>query len=283
MENGRTRKALVSRCQGKVNRNHRRDEEEVRALPSLSYELKLKCKFTDYECLDGMVELEGHQSTKRVFLSHGWGGRWSDIKNCDILIGDDIERIRLSRNDMAHSKKFSLDDNKYYDLCGILERVLHRLEVHNGKGKLYTDQMKDVKKKETKLQDWQTYQKKITYEFPRLKMKPSFEVKVGGGCTLECETVVPLPDGSKVYWVKEKNSKEVELRVDETTSNKYKGSQVDYPSLNIFCATKEDEGHYSCRIRYPEESAESMDENITWPKTCLHVNNCKYYGILVPK
>ncbi|OPL20790.1 hypothetical protein AM593_01346, partial [Mytilus galloprovincialis] len=327
--------------------------KEIPGQPNLSYELKLKCKFTDYECLDGMVELKAIKPQKEYFCeehgnthssdeiffdwlgeieqkifsreqinatrmaiiileiltnalfdlsianrggflvkqrdecditylyaqlrkqnkhipSHGWGGRWSDIKNCDILIGDDIERIRLSRNDMAHSKKFSLDDNKYYDLCGILERVLHRLEVHNGKGKLYTDQMKDVKKKETKLQDWQTYQKKITYEFPRLKMKPSFEVKVGGGCTLECETVVPLPDGSKVYWVKEKNSKEVELTVDETTSNKYKGSQVDYPSLNIFCATKEDEGHYYCRIRYPEESAESMDENITWPKTCLH-------------
>ncbi|XP_063409611.1 uncharacterized protein LOC134692909 isoform X2 [Mytilus trossulus] len=330
--------------------------KEVRALPSLSFELKLKCKFTDYECLDGMVELkvikpqkeyfcEEHgntHSSEEIFFdwlgeieqkifsreqinatrmaiiileiltnalfdlsianrggflvkqrdecditylyaqlrkqnkhipSHGWGGRWSDIKNFDILIGDDIERIRLSRNDMAHSKKFSLDDNKYYELCGILERVLHRLETYNGKGKLYTDQMKNVKKKETKLQDWKTYQKKITYEFPRLKMKPSFEVKIGGGCTLECEKVVPLPDGSTVYWVKEKNSKEVELTVDETTSTKYKGSQFDYPSLNILRATKEDEGHYSCRIRYPEESAESMDENITWPKTFLHVNN----------
>ncbi|CAG2223277.1 unnamed protein product [Mytilus edulis] len=110
---------------------------------------------------------------------HGWGCKWSDIQNSHILIGDDIERIR----------------------------VLHRLETYNGKGKLYTDQMKNVKKKETKLQDWQTYQKKITYEFPRLKLKPSFEVKVGGGCTLECETVVPLPDGSKVYWVKEKTPK----------------------------------------------------------------------------
>ncbi|XP_063408806.1 uncharacterized protein LOC134692286 [Mytilus trossulus] len=334
------------------------DMKEIRGQPNLSYELKLKCKFTDYECLDGMVELKAIKPQKEYFCeehgnthsseeiffdwlgeieqnifsreqinatrmaiiileiltnalfdlliadsggflvkqrdecditylyaqlrkqnkhipSHGWGGRWSDIKNFDILIGDDIERIRLCRNDMAHSKKFSLDNKNYYDLCGILERVLHRLETYNRKGKLYTDQMKNVKKKETKLQHWQTYQKKITYEFPRLKMKPSFEVKVGGGCTLECETVVPLPDGSKVYWVKEKNSEEVKLTVDETTSNKYKGSQVNYPSLNIFCATKEDEGHYSCRIRYPEESAESMDENITWPKTCLHVNNCK--------
>ncbi|XP_076085955.1 uncharacterized protein LOC143056690 [Mytilus galloprovincialis] len=333
--------------------------EEMKVIPgqpNLSYELKLKCKFTDYECLDGMVELkvikpqkeyfcEEHgntHSSEEIFFdwlgeieqkifsreqinatrmaiiileiltnalfdlsianrggflvkqrdecditylyaqlrkqnkhipSHGWGGRWSDIKNFDILIGDDIERIRLSRNDMAHSKKFSLDDNKYYDLCGILERVLHRLETYNGKGKLYTDQMKDVKKKETQLQDWQTYQKKITYEFPRLKMKPSFEVKVSSGCTLECEKVVPLPDGSKVYWVKEKNGKEVELTVDETTSTKYKGSQFDYPSLNILRATKEDEGHYSCRICYPEDSAESMDKNITWPKTFLHVNN----------
>ncbi|CAC5398466.1 unnamed protein product [Mytilus coruscus] len=333
--------------------------KEIRAQPNLLYELKLKCQYTDYECLDGMVELkvikpqkeyfcEEHGNTHRseeiyfdwlgeieqkifsreqinatrmaiiileiltnalydLLISdcggfsvkqreecditylyaqlrrknkhipcHGWGCRWSDIQNSDILIGDDIERIRLARNDMAHSKKFSLDDNKYYDLCGILERVLRRLEIYNGKGKLYTDQMKNVKKKETKSIDWQTYQKKITSEFPRLKMKPSFEVKVGGGITLECEKVVPLPDGSTVYWVKEKNSKEVELTVDETTSNKYKGSQFDYPSLNIFCATKEDEGHYSCKIRYPKESAESMDENITWPKTCLHVNNCKY-------
>ncbi|CAG2198883.1 unnamed protein product [Mytilus edulis] len=330
--------------------------QQIRIQPSLSYELKLKCKYTDYECLDGMVDLnvikpqkeyfcEEHGNTHNseeiyfdwvgeieqkifsreqinatrmaiiileiltsalydLFISdcggfsvkprdecditylyaqlrrnnkhipgHGWGCKWSDIQNSHILIGDDIERIRLARNDMAHSKKFSLDDNKYYELCGILERVLHRLEIYNGKGKLYTDQMKNVKKQETKSIDWQNYEKKITSEFPRLKMKPSFEVKVGFGCTLECEIIVPLPDGSKVYWIKEENSKEEELTVDETTSNKYKGSQSDYASLNIYCATKEDEGHYSCRIRYPEESAESMDENVKWPKTYLHVNN----------
>ncbi|XP_076085365.1 uncharacterized protein LOC143056168 [Mytilus galloprovincialis] len=222
--------------------------QQIRIQPSLSYELKLKCKYTDYECLDGMVDLnvikpqkeyfcEEHGNThnseeiyfdwvgeieQKIFSreqinatrmaiiileiltsalydlfisdcggfyvkprdecditylyaqlrrnnkhipSHGWGCKWSDIQNSHILIGDDIERIRLARNDMAHSKKFSLDDNKYYELCGILERVLHRLETYNGKGKLYTDQMKNVKKKETKLQDWQTYQKKITYVF----------------------------------------------------------------------------------------------------------------------
>ncbi|CAG2198887.1 unnamed protein product [Mytilus edulis] len=44
--------------------------KKVRALPSLSYELKLKCKFTDYECLDGMVELKVINPQKEYFVKN---------------------------------------------------------------------------------------------------------------------------------------------------------------------------------------------------------------------
>ena len=73
-------------------------------------------------------------------------------------------------------------------------------------------------------------------------------------------------------WVKEKDGQETVVKVDENTRMKYQGSSLNYPSLNILAATKDDQGHYSCQIQYPPNSAESADDNITWPKTFLHVH-----------
>ena len=38
--------------------------------------------------------------------SHWWGETWQNIQVTDKAIGDDIERIRLLRNDLQHSKTF---------------------------------------------------------------------------------------------------------------------------------------------------------------------------------
>jgi hypothetical protein len=50
------------------------------------------------------------ESLKIHLLSKGrYGGHWVDILSTHTNV-DDIERVRLLRNEMQHSKAFSLDD-----------------------------------------------------------------------------------------------------------------------------------------------------------------------------
>lgn len=74
----------------------------------------------------------------------GWGGSWQDILSTDIAIGDDIERIRLTRNELQHSKAFKLDENRFDELCIIILDILKRFDQHNKPSKLYTDHMNEV-------------------------------------------------------------------------------------------------------------------------------------------
>ncbi|XP_063410856.1 uncharacterized protein LOC134693845 [Mytilus trossulus] len=318
----------------------------------IQYSIKVKCKFTEYDCLDGMVDFKiiqphgeyycdehenSHSSDEvhfdwcgesdeeectrdqinaarmaimivdilgdvlydRLVLdtplpvkqrsdcditwlysklrnqnqhipSRGlWGGEWNDIKKNAEKIGDDIERIRLTRNGMQHLSTFVLDDNEYYEKLKIIQKVIRRMENHNKKGTAYTDRVKEVAKRKLNRVDWETYKDSIEIELPRLKLKPSFNVKIGEGCTLDCEVVVSLPKGASIYWVRMKSDQETRIVIDEM---KYKGSEVGYPSLNILNSSTDDEGYYSCRIEYPVNCAESGEGELTWLKTFLHVH-----------
>lgn len=73
-----------------------------------------------------------------------WGGTWHDIQNTDIATGDDIERIRLTRNEIQHSKTFKLDDTRYIDLCNIIGDLLKRFDQRNNPSKLYTEQLQEI-------------------------------------------------------------------------------------------------------------------------------------------
>ncbi|CAC5382463.1 unnamed protein product [Mytilus coruscus] len=73
-----------------------------------------------------------------------WGGTWGDIKNTDISTGDDIERIRLTRNELQHYKTFKLEHKRYNDLCNIILELLERFDKRNNPTKLYTEQLNDI-------------------------------------------------------------------------------------------------------------------------------------------
>ncbi|XP_076115890.1 uncharacterized protein LOC143083525 [Mytilus galloprovincialis] len=73
-----------------------------------------------------------------------WGGGWQDFKNTDIAIGDDIERIRLTRNELQHSQLFKLDDMRFNELSNISSDLLKRFDRHNTPTKLYTDRLKEI-------------------------------------------------------------------------------------------------------------------------------------------
>ncbi|CAG2254894.1 unnamed protein product [Mytilus edulis] len=73
-----------------------------------------------------------------------WGGEWKDIYVTDIAIGDDIERIRLTRNELQHSKEFKIDDIRFKELCDILIDLLKRFDQHIKPARLYTDRFTEI-------------------------------------------------------------------------------------------------------------------------------------------
>ncbi|XP_071143769.1 uncharacterized protein [Mytilus edulis] len=85
-----------------------------------------------------------HFKLKKHIPTNGWGGNWQTIKGTDIAIGDDIERIRLTRNELQHSTAAELGDTRFNELCNILSDLLKRFDHYNKPQKLYTDELKDI-------------------------------------------------------------------------------------------------------------------------------------------
>ncbi|CAC5387572.1 unnamed protein product [Mytilus coruscus] len=76
--------------------------------------------------------------------SNYWGGTWQIIQVTDIAIGDDIERIRLTRNEIQHSRTFTLDDKRFNDLHHMIVDLVKRFDQHNKPARLYTDHLNDI-------------------------------------------------------------------------------------------------------------------------------------------
>ncbi|CAC5403387.1 unnamed protein product [Mytilus coruscus] len=85
-----------------------------------------------------------HRKLNKHIPSNSWGGTWQTIQNTDKAIGDDIERIRLTRNELQHSKTFELGDTRYNELCVIIAELLKRFDHHNKRKKPYTDELNDI-------------------------------------------------------------------------------------------------------------------------------------------
>ncbi|XP_071142557.1 uncharacterized protein [Mytilus edulis] len=85
--------------------------------------------------------------------SNRWGGEWQDIQNTDISIGDDIERIRLTRNELQHSKTVNLLDTRFNELINVIVDLLKRFDKHNKTSRLYTDQLNDILAKTVSMED----------------------------------------------------------------------------------------------------------------------------------
>ncbi|XP_071149198.1 uncharacterized protein [Mytilus edulis] len=75
-----------------------------------------------------------------------WGGQWSDLCEWHLGIGDDIERIRLVRNELSHPDVFALDDSRYEELCTIIEPVLGRFDNDNKPTHSYIDRYNEILK-----------------------------------------------------------------------------------------------------------------------------------------
>lgn len=60
--------------------------------------------------------------------SYGWGSTWKRIKKQHTAIGDDIERIRLIRNELQHSAKYEINGKRYNVLRCMIDSLLERLD-----------------------------------------------------------------------------------------------------------------------------------------------------------
>ncbi|VDI82033.1 Hypothetical predicted protein [Mytilus galloprovincialis] len=91
-----------------------------------------------------------------------WGGEWTDIAGTDNALGDDIERIRLTRNELQHMKFFALDDTRYTELCTILQDVLNRFDKHINPSHLYTDRLNKILENTVEREDVECFKLEIT-------------------------------------------------------------------------------------------------------------------------
>lgn len=73
-----------------------------------------------------------------------WGGTWHNIQNTDTAIGDDIERIRLTRNELQHSATYEITDTRFVELRNIIQDLLERFDQRNKPTVLYSERLEEV-------------------------------------------------------------------------------------------------------------------------------------------
>ncbi|VDH96846.1 Hypothetical predicted protein [Mytilus galloprovincialis] len=61
--------------------------------------------------------------------SNGWGGQRLPNESIQTNTGDDVERIRLTRNRLQHSSQFQMSDSEYNERIQQLTRLTERFEV----------------------------------------------------------------------------------------------------------------------------------------------------------
>ncbi|CAC5410390.1 unnamed protein product [Mytilus coruscus] len=106
-----------------------------------------------------------HRNLNKHIPSNSWGGQWQRIQTTDIAIGDDIERIRLTRNELQHSRIFQLDDKRFNELCNILSDLLKRFDHYNKPTRLYTDQLNEILAKTISAEEVKSIENEIGMAF----------------------------------------------------------------------------------------------------------------------
>ncbi|XP_063438209.1 uncharacterized protein LOC134719162 [Mytilus trossulus] len=72
-----------------------------------------------------------------------------EISTNEDTIGDDIQRIRVIRNEMQHSTVFALDDTRYQKLIAIVHDMITRFDQRNNPaGESYVKRFDEIRKME---------------------------------------------------------------------------------------------------------------------------------------
>lgn len=106
-----------------------------------------------------------HRKLNKNIPSKGrWGGgkMIDDIPPNETCIGDDIERIRLVRNEMQHSTVFALTDTRYQVLISIIQDMLIRFDQRNNPiGDSYVKRVQDIRKIELETRNLEQIKERI--------------------------------------------------------------------------------------------------------------------------
>lgn len=85
-----------------------------------------------------------NRKIKKNTPTNGWGGEWEDIEDNNIATGDDVERMRLTRNELQHSREFKLEDTRFNELCTMLSGILKRFDQLIKPARNYTDHLNEI-------------------------------------------------------------------------------------------------------------------------------------------
>lgn len=87
--------------------------------------------------------------------TRGWG---HEPGQYDIQVGDDIERLRLFRNNtFAHLSSASIPDVTFEDVWKTLTSVLVRLKSHSGCSVDYLQELREIKCSQFRYEIWEHY------------------------------------------------------------------------------------------------------------------------------
>ncbi|XP_063412808.1 uncharacterized protein LOC134695468 [Mytilus trossulus] len=115
------------------------------------------------------------RKTNKHIPSSGWGGTWQTVQSTDIAIGDDIERIRLTRNEILHSETFKVNEKRFSDLRKILFDLLTRFDEYTKPTRLYMDHFNDIVAKTISEKEVQVVRQRIENN---LKSEMDIEVEI---------------------------------------------------------------------------------------------------------
>lgn len=97
-----------------------------------------------YECDITYLYMLHRRNNTHIPSKGKWGGDWSSFETCNTNIGDDIERIRLTRNELAHSALYELDEIRFNELYDVIFELLKRFDMHIQPTQPYLDRLKAI-------------------------------------------------------------------------------------------------------------------------------------------
>ncbi|VDI29038.1 Hypothetical predicted protein [Mytilus galloprovincialis] len=85
-----------------------------------------------------------------------------EISPNEDTIGDDIQRIRVIRNEMQHSSVFALDDTRYQTLITIVHDMLTRFDQRNNPaGESYVKRLDEIRKMELETRSFEEIKERM--------------------------------------------------------------------------------------------------------------------------
>ncbi|XP_063436943.1 uncharacterized protein LOC134718375 [Mytilus trossulus] len=122
----------------------------------------------DRDKLDITEMCKKYCALKINFPSQGFRniGKVDEISTNETTIGDDIQRIRVIRNEMQHSSVFALDDTRYKTLIKIVRAMLTRFDqCNNPAGESYVKRLDEIMKMELETRSFEEIKERMKAEF----------------------------------------------------------------------------------------------------------------------